>query len=193
MLFFRSKKSRTRRALGRKNLRNVAQLSVERLEKRDLLAIVWANEFVTSGPDDTNFDTYALNETIARQIVKRAISDWNAVITSFNYAEDLDGNPNNNLNNTFNLTLVSEPLGSSVRGDAQITSFNLNGAPYAGRVRIDDNGAGAGWFFDQTVNDDAEFTGIVNSREKRGQNYLIDVACWKCYVKAHASPVTTCC
>ena len=62
---------------------------------------MWANEFDT-GANDPNFDNeYLTNEVIARAIVNRAIADWNEVITSFNYAEDADTNPNNDLDDEF--------------------------------------------------------------------------------------------
>jgi hypothetical protein len=63
---------------------------VEKLEDRRVLAIIWANEFGT-GVDDPHFNSYATNETIARQIVNRAIDDWNAIITDQNF--DNDNNP----------------------------------------------------------------------------------------------------
>jgi hypothetical protein len=163
MFFFRSKDRRSRRSRIGRYLHHSSILGIERLERRDLPAIMWANEFVTSGPDDANFDTYQTNEVIARDIVHRAITDWNAVLTNFNYAEDTDANPINNLNNTFNLKLLVQPLATGIRGDADITSFNVNGAPKGATVRLDDNGGGKGWFFDATPNDDAEFTAIVNS------------------------------
>jgi hypothetical protein len=116
-LFGRGKKGRTSRKRIGHDAYHSTRLSIERLENRRLLAIIWANEFVTSGPDNPDFAIYSSNnEAVARQIVNRAISDWNAVLTNFNYAEDSDANPNNNLNNTFNLKVLAQPLSAVTRG-----------------------------------------------------------------------------
>ena len=155
MFFFRRKKRRCRRDRVRKDLHHSSHLAIEKLESRDLLAIIWANEFVTSGPDDPNFDTCLTNEPIARQIVNRAIDDWESVIRDFRY--DSDGDPATN--NTFNLTVIAEPIAG--RGSTGVTF--TNGKPTSATVRMDDNGQGTGWFFDQTPLDDAEFTAIANS------------------------------
>ncbi len=60
---------------------------LEPLEDRRLLAIVWANEFGANG-----FDIYGNDEVYARDLVNRAMDDWDRVITDFNY--DGDANPN---------------------------------------------------------------------------------------------------
>lgn len=119
---------------------------------------MWAN------PATATFDDfYDDNAAVARLIVERAISDWNAVITDFNYAEDNDANPNNDLNNTFSLSVVAEELDAGTRGQVNFADvdYNVDGAPTSAIVRIDDNGGGAGWFFDSTPPDDAEFTAIA--------------------------------
>ncbi len=75
---------------------------MEALEDRRLLAITWANEFGT-GSENPDFGIYGTNEIYAREIVNRAIKDWSAVITDFNF--DGDNNPatSNSLNNTYSL------------------------------------------------------------------------------------------
>lgn len=73
------------------------RLRFEQLEDKRPLAIVWANEFGT-GVNDPNFDDeYQGDEVVARSIVNRAIDDWEAVINSFNYDVDSDGNRSNDL------------------------------------------------------------------------------------------------
>lgn len=145
--------------------RNATYPAFEQLEKRELLAIMWMNQGTASNDADSFNARFVANADLARAIVSRAVSDWNAVITNFNYAEDLDGNPNNNLNNTFNLTVRADFLDPGNRGQVPFanSTYNVTGSPTAGTVRLDDNGGGAGWFFDQTPRDDAEFTAIANS------------------------------
>jgi len=90
--------------------------SFEQLESRRMLAtIFWANEIdpATGILDDDNFfqDVYGENAQVARAIVNRAIDDWEAVIQSFNYASDNDADPNNDLNDTFTVTISArEPF-----------------------------------------------------------------------------------
>ncbi len=149
---------------ARKN-RNTAttnrRLRIEQLEDKRLLAIVWANEF---GANDFGA-TYGANEIFARETVNRAIDDWNSVLTSFNYAEDNDADPNNNLNDEFQLTVFAEILEPGVRGqvDPADSIFNIDSSPTAGTVRLDDNAGGAGWFFDTTPLDDIEFTSVADT------------------------------
>jgi hypothetical protein len=113
---------------------------MESLEDRKLMAIVWAN------PADVSIDQYyGSNANTARAIVERAVADWNSAITSFNYIEDSDGNPNNNLNDTFQLSVVAQPLLPGERGVVLFddVTYNSTGTPTSAVVRIDDNGAGA--------------------------------------------------
>ena len=89
--------------------KNSRVLSIEKLESKDLLAIVWVNQAAAL---DTFNDEYGVSVApIAFDTVSRAIDDWNAVINSFNYAEDLDANPNNDLNDEFQLSIIAEDLG----------------------------------------------------------------------------------
>jgi hypothetical protein len=142
------------------------KLAIEHLERRALLSINWLNDGSVNNSNADLFNTYyAGNADQARAIVRRAIADWESVISNFNYAEDgNDGNPNNNLNNTFSLTVVAESLAGDTRGVVRFadTLFSATGSPRAATVRLDDNGAGAGWFFDATPLDDAEFTGLAD-------------------------------
>ncbi|MCO6045134.1 hypothetical protein NG895_14580 [Aeoliella sp. ICT_H6.2] len=123
------------------------RLSIEQLENKDLLAIVWANESAALNTFDLEYGVN--NATTAQAVVNRAISDWNAVINSFNYAEDLDANPSNDLNDTYYLSVFAEDLGGGTRGQVQFadTQYNVDNSPISGTIRLDDNGGGAGWFF----------------------------------------------
>jgi hypothetical protein len=87
----RIKKRRARKLRG-------ASLQFELLEERTVLSITWANEFDPLNGFDNSYHTQA---GVARQIVERAIADWNKVITNFNFPQDTDSDPNNNLNNVF--------------------------------------------------------------------------------------------
>jgi hypothetical protein len=140
------------------------QASFESLEPRNLLAVVWLNEGNAANDSDSFKNFYGTSlAPLARSIVDRAVADWNRVITNFNYVEDTDSNPNNNLSNTFQLTLSAANLGPGLRGTTGVTSRNIANSPTAATIQIDDNGAGDVWFFDPTPNDDAEFTALVNS------------------------------
>lgn len=139
------------------------KLSFEQLEHKRLLAIVWANELDANG----NFNAangfaaeYVGNAQIARDIVNRAIDDWDRVINSFDYAVDNDGNPNNNLNNTFTLEIFADQIAG--RGVTEDILFGADGRPFQATITLDDSGGGTGWFFDTTPLDDAEFTAIAN-------------------------------
>lgn len=126
---------------------------VERLESRRLLATInWVNEF------SDNFDSYGTNEAQARNIVRRAIADWEAVIVDFNYDDT-----GSNQSNTYNLTVQAEDIGG--RGSAQVTSRDdgTDRKPDAATVRMDNNGTT--WYFDPFVGtdgipDDGEFTQV---------------------------------
>jgi hypothetical protein len=103
------------------------------------------------------------NAGIARQLVNRAIDDWESVISNFNYTEDTDSDPNNNLNNTFTLNVIAALPGQIPgRGRTEDVYFP-NGRPVSANIFMDDNGEGSGWLFDTTPLDDAEFTAIANS------------------------------
>lgn len=100
--------------------KNRRSLFCEQLEDRRLLAILWANEATV------DFSNYGVYEPLAREAVQRAIRDWEAVITDFNY----DGDNNPATNNTFNLSIATSPI--SGRGSAA-TTFT-NGLPTYGSV-----------------------------------------------------------
>jgi hypothetical protein len=164
MIFRRRRKKLQRQSLRARNCS--ARLGLETLERRDLLAITWVNEGNASlALTDPNYDKDAFvafyglgNAPLARQIVERAIADWNKVITNFNY------NDPNNPTNEFDLTVDAAAMsGSGERGNTDITAITSNAVPTKATTVLDDDGGGVGWYFDPTPNDDAEFTAIVNS------------------------------
>jgi len=160
---------RKNRSKGSSNKR----LGFEWLEDKRLLAIVWANEFGTAATgNDPGLVTYGANEVYAREIVNLAIDDWNSVLTSFNYIEDNDANPNNNLDDVFQLSIIAGDLTNLTgvpaptrRGAVLFadTTYNVDSSPTAGTIRIDDDGGGNGWFFDTTPLDDIEFTSVADT------------------------------
>jgi CSLREA domain-containing protein len=154
----RSSRKRAHASFGR-------PLAIESLESRNLLAVMWINKGSASINSDGFNTNFPGSSEIARSIAQRAVDDWNAVIDSFNYAEDLDTNPSNDLNDVFDLTISALNLGNSNRGQVQHSSFsyNVEDKPTAATVELDNNAVGAGWFFDLTPDDDAEFTALVNS------------------------------
>jgi hypothetical protein len=122
-LFGLMKDGRKKKAV---NINRRRKPSFESLENRRLLAIMWANEPVTSGPDDPNFDIYGPNEQSARAAVKRAIADWNNVILDQNF--DLDSNP---ATNNFELNVIAADLSitppvsnPNTRGATRIDEFS---------------------------------------------------------------------
>jgi hypothetical protein len=131
---------------------------LEKLERRDALAIDWINQGEPGVDSDDFAEFYGVHAELARQIARRAISDWERVITDFKY----DGDNDPLTNNRFELTLSAfeNPNGSSTANGATINAQFTNNKPVSATVRMDDNGGGRGWFFDSTAADDAEFTSI---------------------------------
>jgi len=129
------------------------------LEDRRLLAVVWINRGTAATDTDSFGATYGANAAIARQIVDRAVQDWSAVITDFNY----DGDNDPATDNIYQLTVNAADLGGGSRGVANTTNIDGNGLPTAATITMDDDGGGGGWFFDPTPYDDDEFTTVVNA------------------------------
>jgi hypothetical protein len=133
------------------------QLRVEGLEDRRLLAIVWANRGDAVTDSDGFNVTYGAMAGVARLNIERAIADWNAVITDFNY--DGDGNPTTD--NGFTLTVMATDLGGNLRGRANNIVADGNQLPISATLTMDDAGGSGGWFIDPTPYLDEEFTAIV--------------------------------
>ncbi len=67
-MFFRWRKKRTSQHMRRSRRQHrLVHLGIERLESRNLRAIMWVNEFVNTGPDDANFDVYGSNDATPGQ------------------------------------------------------------------------------------------------------------------------------
>ncbi len=114
------------------------RLMIEPLEGRRLLAIVWANEF---GVND--FDIYGNDEVYARDMVNRAMDDWDRVITDFNYDGDTNPNTTNSLNDTYTLTINAATLASpTTRAQTAIPNFDPNGLPTDTTITMDNDTAG---------------------------------------------------
>jgi hypothetical protein len=137
------------------------QLFIETLEDKRLLAVVWANQGSSVNDSDRFELRYGADVApLARQIVSRAIEDWNAVITDSNLS----------------LSVLADPLAG--RGGTGGVLYS-NGRPISANISLDDNGGGVGWYFDQTPLDDAEFTAIANTDTTSGTSFqasFIDVA-----------------
>ena len=125
------------------------------LESRTLFSTInWVNE----GND--GFIFFGANQNVARDIVHRAIGDWERVIVDFNYDDN-----GSNLNNTFELTINAASMGFGVRGSTTHTAHddNTDRKPTAATVTLDDDGGGLGWYFDPNIGDefqpeDGEYT-----------------------------------
>jgi hypothetical protein len=129
------------------------RFSIESLEDRRLFAVDWINQ------GTNNFASIydAADALIATELVNRAIDDWEAVITDFNY--DGDGNPLTD--NTYDLTINAATFAGGLRASTNQPQVQ-SGLPVSTTISMDDNGGGLGWFFDETPLDDAEFTAIAN-------------------------------
>ena len=128
------------------------RLRMEGLEERALLTVVWTNRGTTD-----NFGTYyGANATTARSIVDHAIADWNRVLLNFNYQNvGIPGNAS--AANTNNVQIFAAPLSAGVGGLTDNILTDWQGKPYQSRIQLDDNGAGAGWYFDTAIASDSEF------------------------------------
>jgi len=138
---------------------------IEQLEQRVLLStIIWTNRGVNGGPDTDNFAaTYGANAEVARAIVDRAIDDWETVIENFNYAGG---------GNTFTLNISATDLGGGSRGATSGIGVDPDGKPTSANIQLDDDGGGAGWYFDASTADDAEFTTLLSQFTANGSNAL---------------------
>jgi hypothetical protein len=98
-----------------------------------LAQIIWDNFLAGS-----NFEVYGANESIARSIAIRAITDWSRVISDFNY--DSGGN-------TFHLELtVGGAAGCG--GSASITGVEASSRkPTHAETRLHSVGCGNGFYF----------------------------------------------
>lgn len=126
---------------------------VEILESRCLLSTIqWINRGGLDSDTDGFNAAYGANAAAARAIVEEAINDWAAIIQDFNYASG---------SNTYVLSVsaADEPGFRAVTRD--ITADD-DGRPISASITLDDNADGAGWFFDATPADNAEFSSLLN-------------------------------
>jgi hypothetical protein len=140
--------------MSRQKVPTARTARLEPLETRRLFSnINWVNE----GND--SFIFFGANQNLARDIVHKAISDWERVIVDFNYDDT-----GSNLNNTFNLTLSAASMPFGTRGGTTNTGHddNTDRKPTSAAVTIDDDASGLGWYFDPNVFDDGEFTEPIN-------------------------------
>lgn len=126
----------------------------EPLERRMLLStFTWTNR-----GSDSFATRYGANAELARTIVDRALLDWGRMIVNFNRMSG---------NNNFNLTVNATVFSGTTRGSTGGITTDAQGKPLSAGISLDDNGGGAGWFFDPTpgtvtLPDDSEFDQFVN-------------------------------
>lgn len=134
--------------------------SVDVLEDRMVLStIVWTNRGTPSSDTDGFTAAFGANATLARAIVDRAINDWEEVIIDFNYAGG---------GNSYSLNISASDLGPGSRGSTGGIGIDAQGKPTSATITLDDDGGGAGWFFDGTPMDDAEFTTLLTTYTATG-------------------------
>lgn len=121
-----------------------SQQVLESLESRLLLTINWVNQ-ATSGLAGA-----------PEAAVVEAIDDWEEAIPSYGAG-----------GNNFSLTIFAAQLPNGVLTEMSST-LEVNGVPTAATILIDDDAGGNGfWYFDQTPEDDGEFSTFADTY--RGQ------------------------
>lgn len=142
------------------------QRSIEALEDRRVLSTIsWDNRLF--GDD---FSVYGENEVVARQIVDRAIGDWERVITDFNFAGG---------GNTFHVNITAE---NGFCGSALTTDVDVLGKPTQANIKMEDSGCGGeSWYFDPVIGnsdlpDDSDFSQFITpfSARRSGGDSRID-------------------
>ncbi len=137
-------------------------LALEPLEDRHLLSVIlWTNRGSTVSDTDNFTAVYGADATTARVLVDRAIDDWERVIDDFNYLS-FGGLFEPIAANTYTLTIDAMALADmTLPGDTTINFVDTQGKPFDASIHMDDDGGGAGWFFDTTPQNDSEFTSLV--------------------------------
>jgi hypothetical protein len=129
---------------------------LEHLDGRVLLStIIWDNRGRPGNDSDHFAQYYGAAAETARRDVDQAIADWQATIQDFR-----------NGSNTFHLSITAGDRGGTILGTTWyglgfLTPF-AGDRPTSANIQLDDNGAGSGWFFDPTPNDDSEFPHLLN-------------------------------
>lgn len=132
--------------------------TVELLEDRTLLSIVWANR----GQSGDRFDElFGSKASAARQVVDAVIDAWNATIINFNYSDGTtDLLVNISMNSEGSGTGGSATTNLMVAGKPKVSTITLNrGTDTNG----DGKGDGAGWFIDPTPGESSEFVGDITN------------------------------
>ena len=146
-------KRRTSKARAGKSRRESRRLGYEHLEYRRLMAVIeWANR--------SDFDTeFGANTAAARAVIDRALLDWGAVISSFNYRNvgQSGWSPVNAFRVNISVENLSTPTAPNTLADSRILNVDGDRKPFMSRIRIDDNAAGTNWYFDPSPGNDEEF------------------------------------
>ena len=114
--------------------------------------IIWTNR----GQASDNFAVFGANATRAREVVDAVLIAFERMIGDFNYS---------NGTNNFNVNITTSGNHNGASASMNLATI-LSGKPKSGTVTMGrgGNGAGSGWFFDPTPNDNTEFQGgIVNA------------------------------
>jgi hypothetical protein len=163
--------------LGRHIKQRAGAARSETLEPRVLLStFIWTNRTTT------NFATVygAANAALATAIVDRALADWGRILVNFNRVGG---------NNNYNVTFNASNLGGTTRGSTGSITNDPNRIPLSASITMDNDGGGAGWYFDPTpgtadLPDDGEFDEHVNpfmSRRPGGADFYRTVAHELCH------------
>jgi hypothetical protein len=145
-------------------------LTLEALEDRTLLSVIaWTNRG-SPGNDSDDFEKYyGAAADSARQVVDAAIAYWENVIVDFGYVYFWINNSIQKVHmDVYSVDISADSLGSGDRGETDNPDADLIGKPYQTDISLDDNGGGAGWFFDPTPGDSVEFGNIVNRSTATG-------------------------
>ncbi len=134
-------------------------------DRRVLSTIVWDNRVVGD-----NFAAYGANTAVARQIVDRAIDDWERVIVNFNYA---------NGTNTFHMDITAD---TGACGSSSTATVDPLGKPTSSNIEMHPSGCGGNpWYFDPLIGtgalpDDSEFDEFITpfAARRPGNDNRID-------------------
>jgi hypothetical protein len=129
---------------------------LELLEGRLVPSIVWTNRGSASDDRDGFNGYYHSDAGMARQVIDQVIADWNHVVGSFNYRNV--GQSGWAPTYDFALTVSATTFTDNTLGKGGAAAWDGDRKPYAGSLRMDNDGAGQGWYFDPFPQDNVEFS-----------------------------------
>lgn len=109
--------------------------------------------------DRASFTGLGPNTAAAVAVIDAAITSWQEVIDSFNYANIGQEGWSPSASYSLSVSVAKSVQNSLASGGA--TSADRAGKPFRGAIYLDNDGAGGGWYFDPNPGSDFEFTDAV--------------------------------